>query len=338
MVKNSFIKILIAGNLTRDFIINTSGKAYNNIPGGSLFFAAAGARLWNDSIGLIGRIGDDYPQQWIQEAEKRGVDTRGIIKVPQSYDIRKFLAWRDSEYFESDNPVAHYAKFGLTFPHDLLGYHLQTSPIFDSRWANITTKASESFPQEYLDTTAIHLCPMDFFTHVKLPNYMQHGSVNTVTLSPSDQYMNAANLERIPAVIKGLTAFFPTESQVNALFQGQTKDIWEMAESLSEFGCPYIVILRGDKGYWMYDASAKKRIIVPPYPTKWLDPTGANDVFCGAFLGEYKNSYDPIQAAIYGSVATSFAVEGSGAFYCLDRLPGLEKARVDSLRPLVKIL
>jgi hypothetical protein len=34
-------------------------------------------------------------------------------------------------------------------------------------------------------------------------------------------------------------------------------------------------------------------------------------VFAGAFLGEYKNSYDPVKAAIHATVAVSIAVEGS---------------------------
>lgn len=335
MANKTFIKLLIAGDLTRDYLIDRSGRAHNNIPGGSLFFAAAGARIWNDHIGLIGRIGSDYPDEWVGEAEKRGFNTLGIMRLAQTIDHRRFYAWRDAENFDNESPVAYYARYGLTFPHDLLGYH-PNKKTENLIWSNITTTASKDFPKEYMDVTGVHICPMDFLTHVKLPSYLSKGSVNTFTLSPSDDYMKPEYCERIPAITKGISAFIPTELQISSLFRGRTTDLWEMAESLTDGGCSFVIILRGEKGYWLYDASAKKKYVVPVYPTKWIDPTGADDVFAGAFLGEYKNSYDPLQAVIHGSVAASFAVEGSGAFYCMDRLPGLEIARAESIHPLIK--
>ena len=47
------------------------------------------------------------------------------------------------------------------------------------------------------------------------------------------------------------------------------------------------------------------------------DPTGAGDAFCGGFLAGYRQTYDPVQAVLHGSVSASLVVEGSGAFLCL---------------------
>jgi ribokinase len=66
------------------------------------------------------------------------------------------------------------------------------------------------------------------------------------------------------------------------------------------------------------------------------DPTGAGDSFCGGFLAGYKKTYDPLQAALYGNVSASLKVEGSGAFYPLDVLPGLAEARLHALKDLVR--
>lgn len=334
MTDKSVLKLLIAGDLTRDFIIDCNGHAHNSIPGGSLLFASAGARLWSDAIGMIGRIGKNYPHSWIENAQKLGIDTRGILTLEQSFEQRRFITWRDAENADYQNPVANYARLGLTFPHELLGYDHPAAS--ESVWSNITTIAGAEFPKEYLDITGLHICPMNFLTHVKLPAYLSRGSVNTITLSPADEYMNSTYSDKIPALVKGITAFMPTETQLKSLYRGRLTDLWEMAALLSGYGCPLILINRGERGTWLFDANARKKYAIPAYPTKWIDPTGAADVFAGAFLGEYKKSYDSVKAAIHASVAVSIAVEGSGAFYCLDRLPGLENARVESIQGLVK--
>ncbi len=150
--------------------------------------------------------------------------------------------------------------------------------------------------------------------------------------------MKSDFLDKIPAILKGITAFLPTESQLKSLFRGRLNDIWEMAEWLVDFGCPLIIINRGEKGAWLFDSYSHKKYSIPNYPSRWIDPTGAADVFAGAFLGEYKNSFDPVRSVIHASVAVSIAVEGSGAFYCLDRLPGLEIARADAMKMMVKTI
>ena len=338
MPRNPYIKLLIAGDLTQDFIIDLSGSSKNNIAGGSLFYAAAGARIWNDYIGLIGRVDNNYPEEWIGSAQNRGLDTSGILRLPQSYDSRVFFHWRDNDHCIHDNPVASYAKFGLTFPHDLLGYQPDFANVIEKKWANISPRHNPAFPSEYMDTSGAHLCPISLSAHIKLTSMLQRSSINTITISPSDDYMVASAWQQIPAVIKDTTAFFPTEAQISSLFLGRSKDLWEMAEGLSENGCPLIIMTRGEKGFWMFDANSKKKYALPFYPTYWKDPTGIFDVFAGAFLGEFKNSFDPLQALIAGDVAASLAVEGTGVFYCLDRFPGLESARCDVLRSMVTIV
>jgi sugar/nucleoside kinase (ribokinase family) len=60
------------------------------------------------------------------------------------------------------------------------------------------------------------------------------------------------------------------------------------------------------------------------------------DAFAGAFLVGYREDYDPVEAAVMGSIAASMVVEGSGVFYALEAMPGLMEARRDALRDLVR--
>lgn len=338
MPKYIYSNLLVIGELNQEFIIDLTGKQTNGIAGGSLLYAAAGARMWNDNIGLIGRTGINFPASWIKRFENYGLDTNGILQLEQPFDLRKFFFWRDSDHNITDNPVAGYAKYGLTFPQDLLGYPPDFSLIRDLMWKNISPHLNPTFPHEYLDVSGAHICPINLGTQIKLVTMLQKSMINTITISPSNDYMDASELPQLPAVIKDISAFFPTEAQICSLFKGRTRDLWEMAEGLAEMGCPLIVIQRGEKGYWMYNSSEKKKVVLPFYPTHWIDPTGISDTFAGAFLGEYKRSFQPIQALIAGDTAASIAVEGTGPFYCLDAFPGLNYARREVLQTMVKIV
>ena len=82
--------------------------------------------------------------------------------------------------------------------------------------------------------------------------------------------------------------------------------------------------------------TARHKWEVPAYPARVADPTGAGDAFCGGFLAGFGRTYDPVQATLHGNVSASLKVEGSGAFYPLDMLPGLAEARLNALKDLVR--
>ena len=101
-------------------------------------------------------------------------------------------------------------------------------------------------------------------------------------------------------------------------------------------GCELVVVKRGARGLLLYDAAGKKRWEIPAYPSRLVDPTGAGESFCGGSLIGFHQTYDPVRAALYGNVSASLAVEGSGAFYALESMPGLAQARLDSLAGVVR--
>jgi sugar/nucleoside kinase (ribokinase family) len=148
--------------------------------------------------------------------------------------------------------------------------------------------------------------------------------------------MTPAFRDDLPSLITGLTAFFPSEEEVRAVFQGYTDDAWEMAELLAGFGCEYVVIKRGQNGQLLYDSSSRARWEIPAYPVQAGDPTGAGDAFCGGFLAGYRRTYDPLLATLHGNISASLTLEGHGPFYSLESLPGLAQARLEALRQSVR--
>ena len=337
MPPSSFIRYLIAGKLKQNFIITPDGEAHINILGGSLTHAAVGMQIWEgESAGLIARVGEDYPRQWIKDLSKLNLDTKGIRILPNALDLRQFLNYNDLDGVQKDNPVASFADRGLPFPKGLLGY---TPPIqeIDSRTRPCDdTIRINDIPEEYLDASAAHLCPLDFHSHQFLVSLFMQNKVNTITLDPGEGYMHPVFWNDLLLLLNGITALQVSEEKLNALFRGRSTDLWEMAEELALFGCEIIIIKRKARGQIIYNHAKHERWEIPAYPSRVVDPTGAGDAFGGGFLAGFRKTYDAVEATLYGNIAASLVIEGCPPFYALDAMPGLAEARLESLRTMTR--
>jgi sugar/nucleoside kinase (ribokinase family) len=329
-------RFVVAGLMRREYLLPPVGRPLLDAPGGNLLYAAGGLRVWESEIGLLGRVGEDYPIQWRRDFEERGFDTRGLIVLPGSLDLRSFRAYSESFEVSHNNPVSHFARREMTFPKSLLGYKPPPDVKDDPRQPHPHAPTVGDIPKEYLEASAVHICTMDFTSQGQLLVAFKAGSATTITLDPEPAYMNPSYLKDLRELLNGLTAFLPSREELQSLFWGKTNDLWEMIEGVGSFGCEFIIMKSGGLGQYMYDAVGKHRWEIPAYPSRMSDPTGAGDAFCGGFLAGFRNTYEPLEGALHGNVSASLAVEGSGAFYPLDVIPGLAQARLDALRDLVR--
>ena len=319
------------------FLLPHSGKAHLDTPGGNLLYAAAGLANWDEGIGLVSRVGEDYPRAWIENFQQRGFDIQGINILPEPLDLRQFIAYSNLYTRHTNNPVSHFASRELQFPKALFGYKDPTSQEDRPEARTAHSLRPKDIPADYYHATGAHFCPLDYLTHSLIPALLRQSGFTTLTLDPARNYMNPNFFEKVPAIITGLTAFLPSEQKLRELFRGRSDDIWEMAEALAAYGCEIIVVKRAIEGQLIYDAGSKTRYEIPAYPGREKDLTGAGDAFCGGFMAGWRRTFNGLEAALYGNVSASLAIEGSGPFFSLDALPGLAQARLDVLRQSVRV-
>jgi len=334
------LKFIIAGKLQRDYFITADEKTVLDVLGGNLPYAAVGFKIWEDSPppGLMARVGEDFPYRWLTDLESGGFDIRGINILPEAVDVRNFYIYTDKATRVTGDPVPHFARLGELFPKALLGYRDQSNALDSKTSMGPVSLRQGDIPEDYLDATAAHICPIDYLTHSLLPATFRQAGFTNITLDPSSGYMNPTYFNDVPSIVTGLTAFMPSEEELRSLFQGRSDDLWEMAETLATYGCEFIVIKRGERGQLLYDAINKSRWEIPAYPANLVNPTGVGDAFCGGFLAGYRKNYDPVEAVLYGNISAAIVTEGVGAFFALDILPGLQQARLESLRQSVRKL
>ena len=101
---------LVFGQLTREFLLPPSGPARLDAAGGSPLYAAAGFRVWESGLGLVGRVGKDYPRGWLADCAARGLDTSGVKFLDRAMDVREFRAYTEGLEMSRVNPVSQFAR------------------------------------------------------------------------------------------------------------------------------------------------------------------------------------------------------------------------------------
>lgn len=332
------VTFVVAGHLTREYVLPPVGTPLLDVPGGSALYACGGLLTWGKQVGILARVGEDYPRQWLREIETHGVDVAGVSILQKSVDVRAFHAYDSQFQITHGSPVSQFARRGLTFPKALLGYQPPPDAADNTDNPEFLAPSATEIPAPYRDARALHLCPLDLMSHHQISGSFRAFGVTTLTIDPASDYMTPSYLQDLRGILSGLTAFLPSEEDLRALFWDRTYDLWEMITAIGDYGCEIVVVKCGANGQVVLDVKGNHKWEIPAYPARRADPTGAGDAFCGGFLAGFKRTYDPLQAALHGNIAASLKLEGSGAFYPLGVLQGLAEARLDVLKDLVRAL
>jgi sugar/nucleoside kinase (ribokinase family) len=332
----------IVGGLREDYFITSDGRAHLRQLGGNALYAAVGAQLWarlsDKRVGLIARVGNNFPLEWLDEISRRGIDAGGVVVRPEPLDTRTFYAYLSLEARDDAHPAAHFRRIGRPLPPALVGYATSTEGQQDrTRFSPLGVRLEEVAPH-YLEAGAFHLAPYDFSVHAALPALVRGRPGRILTCDPSVRYMQPQYFAEVSQIISQLDAFLPSEMETRAFFGGALDDLWQAAEAFAGMGARCVVLKLGARGQFVYDARARRRWHVPAFPAQVVDVTGAGDAYCGGFLVGLTETGAPLEGALRGCVSASLVVEGTGALYALDQATEQANLRLKALRPAVKAI
>lgn len=332
-------RYLFFGKLQREYIITANNTIYLDQPGGNVLYAAGGAALWqeeDETAGIVARVGEDFPRQWIKDLKGYGYNTKGINILQESVDLRAFRRYADMDNYIIKDPIGHFANLEKPFPQALLGYKPKESKPDSLEDLTTLSIRPSDIPQEYLYANAAHLGPIDYLTHSLIPNVLRQEGITTITLKPDRGYIQPDFWDDLQPIFNDIDGLMFSEQDLRNLFKDKTNDLWEMTEEIATKGCPLVIVLRGERGQILYDANSKKKYEVPAYDARVVDTTGAGSAFCGGFLVGFRHTFDPLESVLHGNIAASIMIEGSGVFYSKDVLPGLQAARLENLQAAVR--
>jgi sugar/nucleoside kinase (ribokinase family) len=317
-----------AGGLRVDYLITADQQVHLREMGGNAIYSAVGARIWSAGVGILSRVGENYPDQWLRQLESAGILTQGVRRVPGWQDMRTFYAYLDLETRDDTEPERHFAKLGLRLPEELVGY-VHSTPGQDSQDIMPLSPRPGDMPSSYLAVKAATLSPLDLASHRSLSAALTARGIR-VGLDPGERYMKPALKDEVFSFLRWVDVFLPSEQEVESMLG--KGDPWQAARRFAEAGPGVVVIKAGSKGSLVYDRHSRSRCVIPPYPAHVLDVTGAGDAYSGGFMVGYEQTRDPIVAGCYGAVSASFVVEGFGALYALRNTRTQAEARLVYLK------
>lgn len=309
---------VVFGGLRIDYLISAEGEVTLGQCGGNALYAAAGAALWSDAVGVVSRAGTNYPFGWLAAFEAAGVDTSGVQRLPFDAEMRTFFAHAPGGDRVEGDPAAHFARLGRPVPNDLQTYHQPTADEADAAYAALRIQPDD-VPPAFRRADGYHLAPMSYASQLALVEALREWGAPLITADPGEAWMTPQRRDDVAQILRHIDVFLPSEMEVATLLGAMP--VTDAARWFADHGPRVVVIKRGAAGSLIYETATRRFTPVPIYPAQVRDVTGAGDAFCGAFLVGYARTGDALAAARRGAVAASLVVEGIGAPYALSVPP-----------------
>ena len=274
------MSILVVGTVAFDSIETPFGSA-ERILGGSAAYFALGASFFAP-VRIVGVIGQDFPQEYLDLFTQRNIDLEGVKK--ESGDT---FHWR-GRYHEDINV------------RDTLELHL-----------NVLAGFVPHLPERYRDAEYVFLGNIDPLMQLEVLNQIRR--MRLVVCDTMDHWIRES-LDGLRQVLKRIEMLVINDSEAR-LLSGQS-NIVRAAREILKMGPKVVLIKSGEYGVLQFSDSSI--FATPAYPLEEVfDPTGAGDSFAGGFLGQLARSGELTQqgirrAIVYGSVVASFTVEDFG--------------------------
>jgi sugar/nucleoside kinase (ribokinase family) len=281
--------LLVVGSVALDTVETPQDRREDVIGGSAVHFSYAASFF--TPVRLVGVVGEDWPGQYTEMLNNRGIDTAGLTVVPGGKTFR----W-SGKYLPNMND------------RETLDVQLNVFGEFDP-----------VLPEAYKK------CPFIFLANGS-PT-LQHKVLDQIDgahLTVADTMDLWINTERdaLVELLKRIDGLVLNDSE--ALLLTGEKNLVKAGHAVREMGPKFVVIKKGEHGAMFF--SQYETYVLPAYPTEnVVDPTGAGDTFAGGMMGYLakEGKFDPKtlkEAMGYGILAASFNVEG----FSLDRLKEID--------------
>lgn len=329
-------KHLFVGSLALNDTVYTNGRTSMADPGGNALYAAVGANIWSDQIGIVAVVGYDWPSTYTQTLEQSSIDTSGLTHT-QEETLRAWTIYEQSgyrRYFSRNTEVV------LLTPSPF-----SSTPLTSQEAAQYSEAARKvhvrnsplplELPGHLWQVDTLHLCPMRLETVLTWINFLQDQPDIFVSVDilpyPIQGNLDDPNLLKI---LSRADAFLPSEVEAESLMPGHNAEIF--CREIAARGPKIVGIKQGDHGVAIFDRNQDLFCQLQPYPAIVDDLTGAGDSFCGGFAIGYANTGNAVQAALYGTASASFIIESFGGLHGVKVTQDQAQARLAKLMQINK--
>jgi len=282
------LSILVVGSLGLDTIETPFAKVEESL-GGSAVYISLSASYFSPIVNLVGVVGEDFPERYIQLLRDHHIDLEGLQVVKGGKTFR----WAGK-----------------------YDYDMNTRETLLTE-LNVFKDFNPIIPESYRDSKFIVLGNID--PELQMNVLKQLNNPKFIVCDTMNYWIERKN-EALRELLKMVDMLVVNDSETRLL--ANHPNLIHAAKIILKMGPKKLVIKKGEHGALLITNDTI--FTAPAYPLENInDPTGAGDSFAGGMIGylskvNHLNDEELKKAIIYGSVLASFCVEKFGVDGLLD--------------------
>ncbi|MBM3839485.1 MAG: sugar kinase [Verrucomicrobia bacterium] len=296
------MSVLIVGSTALDSIFTPKGKR-PRLLGGSASHASVAASFFSP-VHLVGVVGDDFPQAYLNLYRRHGINLEGLQIEPG-----KTFHWAGEYEVNMNNRRTLKTELG----------------VFE--------KFSPELPESMRNVRFVLLANIAPSLQHRVLDQMR--KPRFVIADTMDLWLNIAK-DDLLRLLRRIDALVLNDSEARLLTGDD--NVISAVEKIHRLGPRHVIVKKGEHGSFL--SSHRGFFLAPAFPLKKLvDPTGAGDSFVGGLIGYLASRPGPIEAnlrgaIIYGTAVASFCCEGFG----LERTTAINRKAIDQRVKLLERL
>lgn len=293
--------LVSVGNISID-TIKIDGNGRHTAPGGSAASVLTAASAFSVRCGLVSKVGEDFPDEWLLDLAERGIDIRGIKKQKSSCKFE--LAYDENGSLKKFDEAFN-CEFGLSV---------------------------KDIPEEYFSAKHYHLSaahPSNQERFLKVFADVNHGSTISLALWPSYEKEYDGNFAKI---LDKVSILFCNNFEAKII--AKEGNIYDAVKKVKKMGPEIVVLTKGAKGSAVYYRN--EFYLFPALRTNTVDRTGCGDSFAGGFLASYLREHDIEKAGWSGSALASFTISKFGSWFPKEINNGKIEDRIERAKEYYK--
>jgi len=282
-MQSDMFDIVTVGYFAIDLITSPRMVSPKLTLGGPPTYVSVTAAKLGAKVSVVSKVGEDFQNEYFEWLKSCGVDLTGLKKVRGAattrFQIRYVNELRKLRLLKRAPRI-----LTRDIPRSLRSRVFHIAPIANEVSTAIIQKLRSQ-------TSILSLDPQGF-----VRNFDENGDVH---LKP---WMDTRVLRRIDI-------YKSSSHEIRAITRA--KKLHQAMRKIRDCGVKVVIVTHGAQGATLLTNNEFREI--PAYkPKVFRDPTGAGDVFIGAFLAEHLRGKDPLWCACVGSAAASYIVEEVG--------------------------
>jgi len=253
--------LVVLGHVAIDHVIFPD-KREIILPGGAATAVATSAALSGAKVGLVTKVGRDFPKEWLNKLSEI-LDIKGV-HILDGNTIHIYMIYHEDGSVDAPVDMGVAQKMGET-----------------------------KIPEEYLNAKIFHISPIPPEEQLKVINRLK-GKRISLDFNPTYMEDYKTRKDLMKEIISRTEIIFPNEREARTI-TGE-KDLKKAAKILYEWGANLTIITLGEKGALLYNGEKFMEFEALPI-SEIVDPTGAGDAFAGGFLAYYVKE-KPIEECI----------------------------------------